>query len=147
MTDQTSPVSDRDALVKEISAAMSAGKDSGGYETLFDMLAHIALKVVEARGLAPRPAASAEEVCSVLFNTTHEEPWDEASPECRSIYREEVSALLQKFDVRPKASVSVSSTDQKGHCWCGLHATLRHKCDRCMKRGNFADSSPIGDGK
>ena len=37
----------RDALVKRISAALAEGKDSGGYETLLDMYAHIALKVVE----------------------------------------------------------------------------------------------------
>jgi|KBSMisStaDraftv2_1062788.scaffolds.fasta_scaffold578607_3 hypothetical protein len=37
----------RDALVKKISAAMADGKDSGGYETLLDMYAHIALKVIE----------------------------------------------------------------------------------------------------
>ncbi len=37
----------RDALVKKISAAMADGKDSGGYDTLLDMYAHIALKVID----------------------------------------------------------------------------------------------------
>jgi hypothetical protein len=38
---------DRDVLVKQISAAMADGKDSGGYDTLLDMYAHIALKVID----------------------------------------------------------------------------------------------------
>lgn len=43
-----SPVtSDRDAMVKKISMAMADGKDSGGYDTLLDMYAHTALKVIE----------------------------------------------------------------------------------------------------
>lgn len=37
----------RDALVKKISQAMADGKDSGGYDTLLDMYAHIALKTME----------------------------------------------------------------------------------------------------
>lgn len=37
----------RDELVKKISAAMATGEDSGGYETLLDMYAHIAIKEIE----------------------------------------------------------------------------------------------------
>lgn len=40
-------MTDRDAMVRKISAAMSEGTDTGGYVTLFDMLSHIALKVIE----------------------------------------------------------------------------------------------------
>lgn len=53
--DNASPeIADRDALVKKISEAMAAGQDSGGYETLFDMLAHTALKVIEGGHHAQR---------------------------------------------------------------------------------------------
>lgn len=41
------PLNTRDDLVKKISQAMADGKDSGGYDTLLDMYAHIALKVME----------------------------------------------------------------------------------------------------
>jgi hypothetical protein len=33
--------------------------------------------------------------------------------------------------------------EQRGHCWCGLHLTLRHQCDRCMKRGKFSPSGAV----
>jgi len=37
----------RRELVRKIAQAMAAGKDSGGYDTLLEMYAHTALKVIE----------------------------------------------------------------------------------------------------
>jgi hypothetical protein len=37
---------------------------------------------------------------------------------------------------------------EHGHCWCGLHVSLESQCDRCMKRGNFAEApaqEPVAD--
>jgi hypothetical protein len=68
-------ISDRDALVKKISAAMADGKDSGGYDTLLDMFAHIALKVIEDRAPAQRwqdqAAKWLEAKANLLTNSLH----------------------------------------------------------------------------
>lgn len=37
----------RQELVQKISSAFADGKDSGGYDTLYEMLAHTALKTLE----------------------------------------------------------------------------------------------------
>lgn len=37
---------ERDALVQEIASAMATGTDSGGYSTLLEMYAHIALTIL-----------------------------------------------------------------------------------------------------
>lgn len=60
----------RDELVKKISAAMSAGKDSGGYDTLFDILAHTALKVI-GESLPKRPDS--------IYSKCHLDNWPDRS--------------------------------------------------------------------
>ncbi|HEU0050166.1 MAG TPA: hypothetical protein VFQ43_21425 [Nitrososphaera sp.] len=48
----------RDELVKRIAAAMADGKDSGGYDTLLDMYAHITIKKIECRKRLSTPPAA-----------------------------------------------------------------------------------------
>lgn len=55
-------------------------------------------------------------------------------------------ALLKAIaDLKARARPS-SDRPSSSHCWCGLHVTLKNRCDRCMERGVFARPASAQDG-
>lgn len=99
----------RKQLVLKISRAMADGKDSGGYSTLLDMYAHIALKVIEES--TPSPEAMREALAQIISPEVFNKEYELCHPDRARI--EQFSAV-KKADAVLAALRSSPQTEREG---------------------------------